>query len=170
MCATFIQRASSDNLPEDTTNALADLVPDRINIRTAINEETETDREFTLSELEEIISHLKDTVPGVDTMSYSMIKDVPLSSRYPVLGLINQFFTESKLPAAWKVAKIVPIPIKDMSHRPIFLLPALSKVMERMILTRIYWSAQPFHQTSLGFKRGFGTTDAVATLLHKVKM
>ena len=61
-----------------------------------------------------------------------------------------------------------PIPKKDMTHRPISLLPALSKVMERMILARINWSARPVHQNSLGFRRGFGTTDAVATLLNKV--
>ena len=36
------------------------------------------------------------------------------------------------------------------------------------LLARINWSAQPLHQNSLGFKRGFGTTDAVATLLQKV--
>ena len=55
-----------------------------------------------------------------------------------------------------------------MTYRPISLLPALSKVMERMILARINWYAQPVPQNSLGFKRGFGTTDAVATLLQKV--
>ena len=57
-----------------------------------------------------------------------------------------------------------------MTYRPISLLPALSKVMERMILARINWYAQPVHQNSLGFKRGFGTTDAVATLLQKVTL
>ena len=79
LCTTFIQRSSSDNLPTDTTKALSD----RINtIKTAINKEAETDREFTLSELEEIISHLKDTDPCVDIVCYSMIKNLPLPTKY----------------------------------------------------------------------------------------
>ena len=169
LCDTFIQRSSSVNLPKDTTETLTELFPDRVNIiKTVINKEAETDRNFTLSELDEVISHLKDTAPGIDTVCYSMIKNMPLPTKYLILRLINQSFTEGRLPKAWKVAKIVPIPKKDMTYRPISLLPALSKVMERMVLARINWYAQPLHQNSLGFKRGFGTIDAVATLLQKV--
>ena len=77
------------------------LVPERINIiRTAMNEAAETDQESTLSELEEILRHLKVTAPGLDTVCYSMIKNVPLSTRYLILRLINQSVTEGRLPAA----------------------------------------------------------------------
>ena len=113
LCATFIQRSSSDNLPTDTTKTLTEFFPNRINlIKTAINKEAETDRDFTLSELDEIISHLKDTAPGIDTVCYSMINNLSVLSKYLILRLINQSFTEGKLPEAWKIAKIVPIPKK----------------------------------------------------------
>ena len=144
LCATFIQRSFTD-----TTKTLTEFFPNGINlIKTAINKEAETDREFTLSELDEIISHLKDTAPGIDTVCYSMIKNLSVPSKYLILRLMNQSFTEGKLPEAWKVANIVPIPEKDMTYRPISLLPALSKVMERMILARINWYAQSVHQHS----------------------
>ena len=117
MCATFIQRSSLDNLPENTIETLNILIHERINIiKAAMREVTETDREFTRSELENVLTHPRDTAPSIDTMCYSMIKNAPLSARYLILKLINQSFTESRLPSAWKVAKIVPIPKKDMTH------------------------------------------------------
>ena len=45
-----------------------------------MNEAAETDREFTLSELEELLLHLKDTAPGEDTVCYSIIKNASLST------------------------------------------------------------------------------------------
>ena len=65
------------------------------------------------------------------------------------------------------MAKIVPIPKKDKTHRPILLLPVISKVMERLVLARVKWSAQPINPYSLGFRSGVGTIDAIATLLHR---
>ena len=127
----------------------------------------DTDQEFTLSELEEVLHRLKDTVPGDDTVCYSMIKNVPLATKHLFLRLINQSFSEGRLPTRWKMAKIIPIPKKDKTHRPISLLPALSKVMERLVLTRVKWSAQPINPYSLGFRSGVGTIDAIATLIHK---
>ena len=59
MCATFCQRSSSENLPENTTKAQADLIPERI-IRTEMKEAAEKDQEFTLSELDEILLHRKE--------------------------------------------------------------------------------------------------------------
>ena len=65
------------------------------------------------------------------------------------------------------MAKIVPIPKKDRTHRPISLLPAISKVMERLVLARVKWSAQPINPYSLSFRSGVGTIDAIATLVHR---
>ena len=65
-----------------------------------------------------------------------------------------------------KMAKIIPIPKKDKTHRPISLLPAFSKVMERLVLARVKWSAQPINPYSLGFRSGVGTIDAIATIIH----
>ena len=37
----------------------------------------------------------------------------------------------------WKIDKIIPIPKKDKTHRPISLLPVISKVMEILVLARV---------------------------------
>ena len=64
------------------------------------------------------------------------------------------------------MAKIIPIPKKDKTHSPISLLPVFSKVIERLVLTRVKWSAQPINPHSLGFRNGVGTIDALATLIY----
>ena len=144
------------------------MAPERVRtITTATYEAVSTDQEFTKSELEEVLHRLKDSAPGDDTVCYSMLKNVPLATKHLFLRLINQSFSEGRLPTRWKMAKIIPIPKKDKTHRPISLLPALSKVMERLVLTRVKWSAQPINPYSLCFRSGVGTIDAIATLIHK---
>ena len=66
------------------------------------------------------------------------------------------------------MAKIIPIPKKDKTHRPISLLPAFSKVMERLVLARVKRSAHLINPYSLSFRSGVGTIDAMATLIHTV--
>ena len=166
LCDAFAQRSSSTNLPEHTNNILTNMAPERVRaVTTSSYEAVDTDKEFTLSELEEVLHRLKDTAPGDDTVCYSMIKNVPLATKHLFLRLINQSFSEGRLPTRWKMAKIIPK--KDKIHRPISLLPALSKVMERLVLTRVKWSAQPINPYSLGFRSGVGTIDAITTLIHK---
>ena len=41
-----------------------------------------------------------------------------------------------------------------------------SKVMERLVLARVKWSAQPINTYSLGFRSVVGTIDALATLIY----
>ena len=54
------------------------MVPERVRtITTATYEAVDTDQEFTLSELEDVLHRLKDTAPGDDTVCYSMIKNAP---------------------------------------------------------------------------------------------
>ena len=134
-------------------------------ITTAAYEPVDINQEFILSELEDVLYRLNDTAPGDDTVCYSMIKNAPLATRNFFLRLINKSFTVGILPTKWKMAKIIPIPEKDKTHRPISLLPAFSKVMERLVLTRVKWSAQPINPYTLGFRSGVGTIYALATLI-----
>ena len=167
LCDVFAQRCSWENLPERTNNILTNMVPERVRIITTVSyEAVDTDKEFTLSELENVRHRLKDTALGDDTVCYSMIKNAPIATRHLFLRLINQLFSEGRLPTRWKMAKIIPIPKKDKTYRPISLLPAFSKVMERLILARVEWSAQPINPYSLGFRSGVGTIDAITTIIH----
>ena len=171
LCVEFTDRSSAQNLPLSTQLILADLAPMReVHINAAIQEEHQTDRAFNLSELEMVLDGLHDTAPGADTVSYSMIKNTPLGFRHLLLRLINQSFQEGKLPEAWTTARIVPIPKpkKKGDFRPISLLPVMGKLMERMVLNRLRWTAEPLCNQTLGFRHDTGTTDAVATVLNNV--
>ena len=154
------QRCSPENLQERTNNILTNMVPDRVlTVTTATYEAVDADQEFTISELEDVLDRLKDTAPGDDTVCYSMIKHTPLSTRHLFLRLINQSFSEGRLPTRWTIAKIIPIPKKDKTHRPISLLSAFSIVMERLVLARVKWSAQPINPYSLGFRSRVGAIE-----------
>ena len=101
------------------------MVSERVRIvTTATYEAVDTDQEFTISELEDVLYRLKDTAPGEDTVCYSMIKNTPVSTRHLFHRLINKSLSEGRLPTRWKMAKIIPISRKDKTHRPISLLPA----------------------------------------------
>ena len=167
LCDSFAHRCSSENLPERTNNLLTNMVPERDGtVTTATYKAMDTDQDFTIFELEDVLDRLKDTAPGEDTVCYLIIKNTPLSTRHIFLRFINQSCSEGRLPTRWKMAKIIPILKKDKTHRPISLLQAFSKVMERLVLARVKWSAQPINPYSLGFRRGVGTIDAIATLIH----
>ena len=138
LCVEFTDGSSAQNLLLSTQLILADLAPMReAHINAAIQEEHQTDRTFNLSELEMVLGGLHDTAPGVDTVSYSMIKNAALGFRHLLLRLINQSFQEGKMPKAWKTASIVPIPKpkKKEAFRPKSLLPLRGKLMREWYLT-----------------------------------
>ncbi|GFX70643.1 RNA-directed DNA polymerase from mobile element jockey [Trichonephila clavipes] len=72
-----------------------------------------------------------------------MVENFPISVIFQLTNLINNILNNGHLPQAWKTATVIPIlkPGKDptlaMSHRPISLLPVLSKLAERIILNRL---------------------------------
>ena len=99
LCDAFAQRSSSTNLPEHTNNILTNMAPERVRtITTATYEAVSTDQEFTQSELDDVLHRLKDTAPGDDTVCYSMIKNVPLATKHLFPRLINQSFSEGRMP------------------------------------------------------------------------
>ena len=113
-----------------------------------------------------MLHRLKDTAPGDDNGFHSMIKNAPLTIRHFFLRLTYKSFSGGRLPTRLKMAKSIPIPKKGKTHRPISLLPAFSKVVERLVLARVNWSAQPINPYSLGFRSGVGTSEAIVTQIH----
>ena len=125
LCNSFAQRCSPENLHEGTINKLTQMAPSRLRtITTSGYEPVDTDQEFTLTELEDVLYRLNDTAPGDDTVCHSIIKNAPLATRNLFLRLINQSFTDGRLPTKWQMAKNITITEKDKTHRPISLLPA----------------------------------------------
>ena len=169
LLSEFVARSSSDQLPEDDVITLQQQQPLRQQqLYDAINSPDECDRPIAFSELNNVLNKVRDSAPGDDTIVYSMLKNAPRTFLHQLTHLYTRSLQDGRLPSCWKTATIVPIPKKNNTYRPISLLPVLGKVMEKIILQRIRWSAEPPNARATGFKPGSGTRDAVSILLHDI--
>ena len=98
---------------------------------------------FTMTELETSLALCKNTAPGVDLINYEMIRKLPYKGKQKLLNLFNQSWVEGKSPETWGKAVIIPLlkPGKNetdpAAYRPISLTSALTKIMQRMIKSRL---------------------------------
>ena len=128
---------------------------------------------FTVAEVRVAINHLRTTkAPGYDLITGEILKKLPEVGLSAVTYIYNSILRTGYFPGQWKVSQIVTIlkpgkPAEDVkSYRPISLLPILSKVFEKLFITRIQPILQstqiiPDHQ--FGFRRKHTTIEQVAS-------
>ena len=98
------------------------------------------------------------------------------SSIYPVLtNLFNQSIHSGQVPIAWKCSSVVPIPkgSEDLSspknYRPISLLSIISKILERLIHSKVLKHLQDSNilsNSQWGFSAGKSTVGALLAVLY----
>ena len=137
---------------------------------------------FTFQKIEDddVVKILRNLKPkhssGYDNISTILLKlsgDVLLK---PLVALINQSLHNGIFPQKLKIAKVIPIYKKDDPHllnnyRPISLLPAISKVFEKVVHTQLqkYFTANNlFYQHQYGFREGFSTELAVTEFVDRI--
>jgi hypothetical protein len=130
-------------------------------------------------ELIGVIKKLKNKKsPGIDKIQNQLIKRLPSRGIVYLLFIINSCLKLSYFPERWKTAKVTPIlkpsksPTSPESYRPISLLCAVSKILERIILNRINnfldeHGIIPAEQH--GFKRKFSTTSQLSKVIKNAK-
>lgn len=132
---------------------------------------------FSLYELERVVSLNKDTAPGIDRISYSMIKHLPLTALKYTLDIFNDIRYQHIIPASWKTQIIIPIlkPGKSSSsgasYRPIALSSCILKIFEKLIKCRMeYWLENSFQLPlySFGFRRESSTMDNLTVLVNSI--
>lgn len=139
------------------------------------SEETpsEYNRPFTITEFKAALNQSKNTAPGNDNIPYEFIRRLPLNAQNAVLELYNRIWLEGEYPKQWKEAVIIPIskPGKDSSkagsYRPVSLTCCLSKVLEKMVATRLMWYLETNNLISpaqAGFRRHRSTIDQLTHL------
>ena len=90
-----------------------------------------------------IISDLKNTnATGEDGISVSILKKLAYSLSYFIMVICNSCINQSKYPEAFKVGIITPVPkVGDLtdkkSWRPVTILDAMSKVVERVLNSQL---------------------------------
>ena len=167
----FKNRRNSTNLPRKTINKLQELRPRRL---TQVNESCAapavTDAPFTPAELAAVLKAGRDTAPGKDRVTHSMVKNAGPEGHEALLELYNHSLSDGKLPSAWKKSITIPVPKPDGTYRPIELLPCVGKTMEKMIKNRIEHQIGPLNPNLFAYQKGKGTQQALASihnLLHK---
>lgn len=133
----------------------------------------------TTTELNRIIRNIKQNkAPGFDFIDYNLIKRINNSAPQLLLTLLNTCLRLEYFPKSFKIGIVVLFqkpgkdPTNPKNYRPICLLPALGKMLERIIHGRIYnhlninnyWSNKQY-----GFKQGISTEHALDNLINTIK-
>ena len=106
---------------------------------------------------------------GHDNISSSLIKDIKHVIAQPLTILINKSLQNGAVPDSLKLAKVIPIyksknRVLLNNYRPISLLPAFSKILEKIVHKRLYQfllSKTLFYPSQYGFRPQHSTNHAV---------
>ncbi|XP_077548089.1 uncharacterized protein LOC144160808 [Haemaphysalis longicornis] len=115
------------------------------------------------------------SAPGIDAITYKVLRNMSDKSRTELLDLANAAWEKGSLPKEWKEAEVrfIPKPGKPPhvdNLRPISLTSCVGKVVERIIFKRLQKHLDTTHQmppTMYGF-RGHLSTQDVLVQLHEV--
>jgi len=97
----------------------------------------------TVEEVLDITSNLKPSMScGVDGISSNLLKQIVPGIVEPIVYIFNTSMSSGIVPSKLKIAKVIPVFKSGDKHsfnnyRPISILPALSKILERLIYSRI---------------------------------
>lgn len=122
-----------------------------------------------------IMSLATDKSPGCDEVPASFWKSLKDELLPIITELINDMIRTDTFPDELKKAVIVPIYKKGnksdpKNYRQISLLPALSKIFEKVLLTQMEDFLDKYNildKLQFGFRKGKGCHDAIALTLHK---
>ena len=168
LATNFAERSATTQLPQCTRLKQEQLAPERWNaINTACTQHDTTDTPFQIQELRAIKYKGKDTSPGADQITYSMIKNMGESGEKAYLLLLNTTWSQHQRPQVWNQQDTQPIPKpkEPNSYRPISLLSCLEKTAEKMVLARLQHKIGPLHPNLYAFREGTGTTECITDVL-----
>ncbi|KAJ8973460.1 hypothetical protein NQ317_013454 [Molorchus minor] len=129
---------------------------------------------INIKELTTKLQHRRDSAPGTDEVSYSMIRNLPLELTQSVLDLYNAFLREEEIPELMKEHKVVPIlkanknPTDPESYRALVMSSCILKTLESILKDRIEWqleNATFFSEFQTGFRRAHSTYDNIGYLV-----
>jgi hypothetical protein len=162
--------------PEDDLNDTEEQAYERQSSARAIVTELEETPLFTVEELTMAVRRLKPgKAPGIDGITNEIVRLVICNDKQGILlAMFNACLEQGRFPKCWKVARVILLrkgdkPVEQASsYRPISLLPALGKLLERLVIRRIEVFLQHTNGLSdnqYGFRRGRSTLDAIGRLV-----
>ena len=112
----------------------------------------------------------------IEHLSSQIMRDAFLAVPTKVVELFNCSFNTSEIPTKWKIAKVTPLRKAGISNdvsnlRPVSLLPITSKLIEKIVHSRIYYF---FEQNNIlddkqgGFRPNHSTCNTTATFIDDI--
>ena len=132
----------------------------------------------TYENIEKCIKMIRnDCSTGYDHISASFIKPVSEFLVSPISVITNNFIKINQFPDIWKLARISPIPkiqlpVELKDYRPVFILPILSKICERVVLEQITNFIEKkliYHHYQSGYRKNNLTEVLLAKLRDDIK-
>lgn len=131
------------------------------------------------TEIRCIIKNMKNNkAPGLDNINNTVLKHLPKKGVVKLTHIYNACLNFGHFPTKWKEAKVIalPKPHKDntlpSNYRPISLLSAMSKILERIILHRLSSHIEEHKilpNEQFGFRRGHSTVHQLARVVKHIK-
>lgn len=136
------------------------------------------EKELSIKELNLVLKSKSNSAPGIDNISYNMIKLLSNEFKLKLLQYMNKFWSEAIIPGQWKITKLIPItkagkdPLKAEGFRPIALIPAIPKTMNGMIKNRLEQFIEDrkiFSCNTYGFRKNHSTINCINSLIIDIK-
>lgn len=135
-------------------------------------------RHTTPGEIKSILATLKaKKAPGEDRIPNTALKLLPKKAIAHLVAIFNAILRQRLFPDNWKTAEVITLlkpgknPIFPQNYRPISLLPALSKVLETVILARLKEETddlQLIPDTQIGFRAKHSTTHQTLRVVEQI--
>ncbi|KMQ87932.1 reverse transcriptase [Lasius niger] len=171
--ANYLEKIFQPNESQDRYTAELDAPAEVLQEYTPINH-------ISPKEILDEICRLKlKKAPGFDLVTVRMLKELPHKGVMKLAHLFNADLRLRYFPNQWKIAEVITIPkvgkpLNEISsHRPISLLPVISKVFEKLSIMRLKAIMEenqliPEHQ--FGFQDKHSTLDQVHRITDLIEI
>ena len=156
---------------ERVTAASSPLVKEQLHqLITQLGEDSDLSFHFRLVTYDEVLREIKglrsDCSTGPDNIPTKFIKLVAEHLVSPLTHIMNTCAARQEFPLLWKIARISPIPKVDEpltndDYRPVSILPALSKIYEKLALRQMahyLTDNSVFHPNISAYRKCHSTT------------
>ena len=169
----YITDTSNVNDPIDNIIVKFSNRPSIININNNIEKSSFSFTEILVKDVDTIINDLDSKKACKSSIPVKLLKEYSSICSEPLTNLINRGLRTSTFYQNLKYADLTPVHKKDATtdkknYRPISLLPAISKIFERVIVQQVGAYIDTILSPFLcGYRKGYNAQHALLSLLEK---
>jgi hypothetical protein len=159
----------------------SDVVGDLPNSNTVLSPSNQSDhfifRSVSFCDVKKAIGSVKSNAVGLDGIPLKFIKLILPGIISPVAHIFNKTISSKTFPSAWKVSKIPVAKVTDpcwlKDYRPMSILPALPKALEKIIKDQIVlfcYKRGLLNRYQSGFRSQYHNCSAQNYRLHSLRL